>query len=110
MIREPEWPKGMEPLVEASAKNPAPLTLADGNYVGAIRQALNILPVEIRVDKCLVLERASRPPEVRLTLTILGEKEGENDEREHFELQSREQDICTSRAGWEVQPQRAGAD
>lgn len=81
MIREPEWPKGMEPPIEApEQKKPAPLNLADGNYAGAIRQALGILPVEIRVDKCLVLERAGRPPEVRLTLTILGEKEATNGE------------------------------
>lgn len=74
-----EMPKGMAPpiSIEQSAKAPeipAPLTLADGNYAGAIRQALDILPVRIRVDRCLVLERHGRPPEVVLRLTVLGEK------------------------------------
>jgi len=75
-----ELPKGMAPSmpIEHSAKAPevpAPLTLAGGNYAGAIRQALDILPVRIRVDRCLVLERHGRAPEVALRLTVLGEKE-----------------------------------
>jgi len=92
-----KWPKGMEPpeaLVES--KKPAPLHLGRGNYVGAIRQALEILPVEIRVDRCLVLERDGRPPEVRLSLTILGEKEGYREwKRSIFE--SSIEDVCSER-------------
>lgn len=79
MIRGIEIPKGMEPAITEAPPQapvpPAPLTLADGNYAGAIRQALDILPVKIRVDRCLVLERHGRPPEVCLRLTVLGEKE-----------------------------------
>jgi len=73
----------MEPPEAPEQKKPVPLNLGCGNYVAAIYQALEILPVEVRVDKCLVLERAGRPPEVRLSLTILGEKEGDRNEREH---------------------------
>jgi hypothetical protein len=61
---------------ETPEQKPVFLTLADGNYVGAIRQALTILPVEILVNECQVLEQVGRPPEVCLKLTILGEKEG----------------------------------
>lgn len=72
------YPKGMvPPLPEPEPENekpPAPVSLAQGNYVAAIHQALSILPVEIRVEKCLVVEKAGRPPEVRLDLVILGEK------------------------------------
>ena len=78
MVETNELPKGMMPpeSVTKAPEPPAPLTLARGNYAGAIRIALDTLPVEVRVDRCLVLERAGRPPEVRFSLTILGEKEG----------------------------------
>ncbi len=67
-------PKGMMPPMQNNKEHPTPLTLADGNYAAAIRQALSILPVVIRVDRCLILEQDGKTPEVRLTLTILEEK------------------------------------
>jgi hypothetical protein len=77
MLDASDLPKGMEPSALTKAPEPpAPLTLARGNYAGAIRRALDALPVEVRVDRCLVLERSGRPPEVSLRLTIIGEKEG----------------------------------
>ncbi|MBT9141989.1 MAG: hypothetical protein DDT29_00382 [Dehalococcoidia bacterium] len=60
-----------EPRIEL----PVTFTLGQGNYIAAVYQALETLPVEIRVEKCLVLERHGEPPEVRLTLRILGPKE-----------------------------------
>lgn len=83
-----EYPKGMEIPKAPVEKKPVPVSLAQGNYVAAIHKALNILPVEIKVGKCLVVERAGRMPEVRLDLVILGEKDmgeldpGEKDPRE----------------------------
>ncbi|HHY95485.1 MAG TPA: hypothetical protein GX513_10835 [Firmicutes bacterium] len=77
-MRLDEWPKGMElPEPEAPVtRSPVPLTLADGNYAGAIRLTLETtLPVEVRIDRCIVVERAGCPPQVRLALTVLGEKE-----------------------------------
>lgn len=72
-------PKGMEPpLPERDPEKenpPVPVSLAKGNYVAAIHQALSILPVEIKVEKCLVVERVGKPPEVRLDLVIVGEKD-----------------------------------
>ncbi len=82
-IQVNELPKGMEPPeVQAESKKPAPLHLGQGNYVGAIRQALGILPVEIRVDRCVVLEQHGQMPRVRLSLTILGEKKVGEEEHE----------------------------
>jgi len=81
MIKKEELPKGMMPPETPEKKEPVFLSLADGNYVGAIRKALDVLPVEIQVDKCLVLERNKRPPQVKLTLTILEEKGGDTCER-----------------------------
>ena len=86
MIRKEQLPKGMMPPETPERKEPVFISLADGNYVGAIRKALDVLPVEIQVDKCLVLERAKRPPQVRLTLTILGEKGGDEIEREDTDV------------------------
>ena len=79
-----ELPKGMTiPDTEASEiKQPVPLRLGRGNYVAAIYQALGILPVEIRVDECIITERHGQEPEVRLVLRIIGDKEvcnGDND-------------------------------
>lgn len=95
MIRPPnEFPKGMIPTApEKAPEPPAPLTLADGNYAGAIRQALDILPVEVRVDRCVIVERAGRHPDVRLSLTILGEKGGEAGERDGSPVQSSVEDV-----------------
>jgi hypothetical protein len=86
LIRKDELPKGMMPPETPEKKEPVVLSLADGNYVGAIRKALDVLPVEIKVDKCLVLERNKRPPQVRLTLTILGEKGGDDVERKDTDV------------------------
>lgn len=64
--REVSWPKGMEPPEpEAPAeRSPVPLTLAlaDGNYASAIRLALDALPVVVRIDRLIVVDRAGRPP------------------------------------------------
>jgi len=68
-------PKGMTHPVLEQEKPRKVVTLADGNYVGAIHQALSILPVEVRVDRCNVLEEYGQAPKVELTLTITGEKE-----------------------------------
>lgn len=74
---ESDLPKGMEPTrAPVRSEKPAPLHLGCGNYAGAIRQALDLLPVRIRYDRFLVLEQEGRSPQVRITLTILGEKEG----------------------------------
>jgi len=82
----PPLPKGMElPMVRATHESRF-VTLADGNYAGAIRHALDVLPVEVRVDRLVVLERAGQPPQVRLSLTILGEKGGDGDERNGSEI------------------------
>ncbi len=74
---EDDLPKGMQiERPEAPARPPAPLTLAEGNYAGAIRTMLRHLPVNVRVDRLVAIERDGLPPVVNLTLTILGEKEG----------------------------------
>ncbi len=70
-----ELPKGMSILEVEPIQVSVPFNLGCSNYVQAIYHALEILPVEIRIEKCLVLERSGLPPEVRLTLYILGEKE-----------------------------------
>jgi len=86
--RSDELPKGMMPEhSEAPAERSAPLTCERGNYAGAIRLALAGLPVEVRVDRLLVLERDGRPPQVRLSLSILGEKGGEGGERRDRDVQ-----------------------
>lgn len=88
LLRDDPLPKGMTPPTSQKApESPAPLTLADGNYAGAIRLALAALPVKVRVDRCIVVERAGRPPEVSLRLTILDEKRGDGDERDGAAIQ-----------------------
>lgn len=75
ILKDGELPKGMLFTGVVDVKTPKLLNLRNGNYIAAIYQALELLPVEIRVDKCLVLENHGIPPKVRLTLQILGEKE-----------------------------------
>ena len=71
-----ELPKGKTiPHTEASENQPVPFHLGRGNYVAAIYQALQIIPVNIRILQCKVVEREGQPPEVELTLHILDEKE-----------------------------------
>ena len=65
------------PETEASEKQPVPFHLGRGNYVAAIYQALQLIPVNIRILQCKVVEREGLPPEVELTLRILDEKEEE---------------------------------
>lgn len=73
-----EIPKGMTiPHTEASETQPVPFHLGRGNYVAAIYQALQLIPVNIRILQCRVVEREALPPEVELVLHILGEKEAE---------------------------------
>ncbi len=70
-----QLPKGMVPPVKPAEEKPKHVTMADGNYVAAIYKALEILPVEVRVDRCQVLEEYGRPPRIDLALTVTGEKE-----------------------------------
>ena len=77
----PELPKGMlppspEPHANVTAPEcPAPLSLARGNYAGAILQALDLtLPFTVRVDRLQVIERSGQYPAVMLRLTVLDEK------------------------------------
>lgn len=89
-------PKGMQPGSsdnEAPPTRPAPLTCAAGNYAGAIRQALSVLPVEIHVDRLIMVERDGLPSQVSLKLTILGEKGGDDPERFGDEVQPAEQEL-----------------
>lgn len=79
LYRDLSWPKGMEPREASVEKEPVPLTLADGNYAGVIRLALDALPVVVRVDRLIVVERAGCSPQVRLALTIIGQKEDANE-------------------------------
>ncbi len=72
-----ELPKGMILSEVEPVQVSAPFNLGCSNYVQAIYHALEILPVEIRIEKCLVLEKHGMPPEVRLTLRVLGKKEAE---------------------------------
>ena len=73
-----ELPKGMTiPHTEASENQPVPFHLGRGNYVAAIYQALQLIPVNIRILQCRIVERETLPPEVELVLHILGEKEAE---------------------------------
>ncbi|MBT9132003.1 MAG: hypothetical protein DDT33_00511 [Firmicutes bacterium] len=69
-----EFPKGMAIPEAVVPKIVVPFNLGCGNYIQAIYQALDALPIEIRVEKCIVLEKHGELPEVRLTLQILGEK------------------------------------
>ncbi len=74
-MNQQELPKGMAFSDGPKIELPVTITLGQGNYIAAIYQALQLLPVNIRVEKCLVLEKHKTPPEVRLTLRVLGEKE-----------------------------------
>lgn len=60
-------------------KQPVPLHLWQKNYVAAIYYALELLPVEMRVDECVVVERYGQLPEVRLVLRVIGERGGGQD-------------------------------
>ena len=61
-------PKGMDP--QAPRLKPEPLTLAELNYPGMIREALARLPFFVRVLSCEIRERAGAPPEGLLHLTV----------------------------------------
>ncbi|MBT9137176.1 MAG: hypothetical protein DDT34_02263 [Firmicutes bacterium] len=74
-MNQQELPKGMAFSDEPKIELPVIITLGQGNYIAAIYQALQLLPVNIKIEKCLVLEKHKMPPEVRLTLSILGKKE-----------------------------------
>lgn len=67
-------PKGMEP--PQAPPDPGPLTLAEINYAGMIREALAILPFVVKVEDCSVREHGGAPPEVRLRLTVHRREEG----------------------------------
>lgn len=69
-----DLPKGMEPLKEEQPVQPKCISLLDGNYVAAIYKALEMLPVIVRVEKCVVIEQDGAMPEVDMTLIIEGEK------------------------------------
>ncbi|MFO7275131.1 hypothetical protein [Thermaerobacter composti] len=61
-------PKGMEPPPVPSGQEP--LTLAEMNYAGMIREALATLPFGVKLHSCEVRERAGTDPEVLLHLTV----------------------------------------
>lgn len=61
-------PKGMEP--PSAPPEQEPLTLAEVNYAGMIREALATLPFGVKLHSCEVRERAGTDPEVVLHLTI----------------------------------------
>lgn len=67
-------PKGMEP--PAPEPKAEPLTLAEVNYAGAIREALARLPFRVRVRTCEIREQDGAPPEMLLHLTV---ERGEGD-------------------------------
>jgi hypothetical protein len=69
-----DLPKGMEPIKEEEPEQPKRISLLDGNYVAAIYQALDLLPVIVRIEKCIVVEQDGAMPEVDMTLIIEGEK------------------------------------
>lgn len=69
-----ELPKGMTLPQPQQEEQPRPVSLADGNYVGAIYQALEILPLTVRIDRCQVIEGEGIMPQVELSLTITGER------------------------------------
>jgi len=72
-------PKGLDPFPEAPTgehDRTAPSTLMDGNYAGLLRKLLQeAFPWHLRIERLLVSERPNAYPEVRLKLTILGERE-----------------------------------
>ncbi|MBT9174345.1 MAG: hypothetical protein DDT21_02759 [Syntrophomonadaceae bacterium] len=73
-----QLPKGMVwTLDKLDIKKPTLVFLRHGNYVAAIYQALDTLPVNIRILQCRVTERENVPAEIELTLQILDEKETE---------------------------------
>lgn len=61
-------PKGMQP--PALEPKPEPLTLAELNYAGMIREALAALPFVVEVEDCNIRERGGAPPEILLRLTV----------------------------------------
>jgi len=77
--RSEQLPKGLDPFPEAPTgedDRPAPLTLADGNYAGVLRKLLQeAFPWHVHIERLLVSEKPNAYPEVRLKLTILGERE-----------------------------------
>lgn len=70
-----ELPKGMTLPQPQQEERPRPVSMADGNYVGAIYQALEMLPVKVQVERCQVTEGEGIMPKVELSLIIIGEKE-----------------------------------
>lgn len=75
MLPGGELPKGMSLPLPTQEERPRPVSMADGNYVGAIYQVLEMLPVVVRVDRCQVTEGEGMMPQVELSLTVVGEKE-----------------------------------
>jgi len=74
--QDSELPKGMSPVSETpEIKQPVSFSLRRGNYVAAIYHALDLIPVEVRILKCIVIEQKGLPPEVELSLQIVDEEE-----------------------------------
>ncbi len=71
-----ELPKGMLLTDMIDVKTPEPLSLRNNNYIAAIYRALELLPIELVILKCIILEKHRMSPEVRLTLQILGARTG----------------------------------
>lgn len=81
-MKNDQLPKGMSLPEAPELKQPVPFHLGRGNYVAAIYQAIESLPVEVIIYECTVTEHHGQDPKVQLTLRIVGEKEmrdGDND-------------------------------
>jgi len=66
----------MSPVAEVpEIKQLVSFSLRRGNYVAAIYHALDLIPVEVRILKCTVIEQKGLPPEVELSLQIIDEEE-----------------------------------
>ena len=71
-------PKGMIlPEAPGERRQIPLLCLGQVNYVAMIYEALEAIPVELRVTRCVIREDEGQMPEVRLVLHIMGVKEAE---------------------------------
>lgn len=68
-------PKGMEPPNSEVIQPPVQVRLWHHNYAALIYGALQKLPIQVNVEKMVVLDGDSISPEVQLVIRILYEKE-----------------------------------
>ncbi len=76
-----ELPKGMILPEVVPVQVSVPFNLGCSNYVQVIYHALEILPIKVHIEKCIVLEKHGELPMLKLTLCILGEREEEVERR-----------------------------